>query len=44
MRTLPKSPVKFESSAKLSSIKIGNQKVNLIIGKDGVVRPVPKLY
>lgn len=44
MRTLPKCPIKLVSDAKLINVKVGDRKIPAIVDKNGVIRPVPKLY
>lgn len=44
MRTLPKCPIKFEPSGKAVLIKAGDRKIPAVVDKNGVVRPIPKLY
>jgi hypothetical protein len=44
MRTLPKSPVKFEPSSKAVLVKMGDRRIPATVDKNGVVRPIPKLY
>jgi hypothetical protein len=45
MRTLPKCPIKFEpTTTKLIDVKVGDRKIPAIVDKNGVVRPIPKLY
>lgn len=44
MRTLPKCPVVLERTTKLINVRVGDRKIPAIVGADGVVKVVPKLY
>lgn len=44
MRTLPKCPIKLESTMKVTAMNIDGRKMYTYTDKTGVLRPIPKLY